>query len=119
MKKYTGKYILFATACILFFSIRISAVPVRLNFSTAEGLTDASPISLLQDSKGRIWIGTWNGLNVYDGNSFDILYPGRGDFPGISSSTINKLVETDPGVIWAATSYGINKIEYDKTSIWQ
>lgn len=117
MKKHTCKYILFATACILFFSIRISAVPVRLNFSTAEGLSDASPISLLQDSKGRVWIGTWNGLNVYDGNSFDILFPGRGDFPGISSSTINKLVETDPGVIWAATSYGINKIEYDKGSL--
>ena len=35
-----------------------------------EGLSNENVTAILQDSKGYIWFGTWDGLNKYDGYTF-------------------------------------------------
>ena len=39
------------------------------HISTYEGLSNNSVFSLHQDSLGHLWIGTTDGLNIWDGHS--------------------------------------------------
>ena len=36
-------------------------------FSIEDGFASSKANVIIQDSKGFVWIGTWNGLNRYDG----------------------------------------------------
>ena len=40
-------------------------------FSAYNGLAQRSVTNILQDSKGFIWFSTWNGLNKFDGYTFN------------------------------------------------
>jgi ligand-binding sensor domain-containing protein len=39
-------------------------------FTTENGLTSNVTQSILQDNKGQIWFGSWQGLCIYDGQTF-------------------------------------------------
>jgi ligand-binding sensor domain-containing protein len=39
-------------------------------FTTADGLTSNVTLSILQDNKGQMWFGSWQGLSIYDGQTF-------------------------------------------------
>lgn len=68
---------------------------------------------LLQDSRGFIWIGTWDGLNRFDAYSFKIFRPDYSDPEySISNETVNDLKEDIYGNIWVATDKGLNKYSY-------
>ncbi|WP_420150446.1 two-component regulator propeller domain-containing protein [Spirosoma sp.] len=68
-------------------------------------LTNSIVLSLLADSKGRFWVGTGGGLNLYDktNEQFDKI----GDFLGrshmLDSVSVEKLIEDKRGNIWAMT----------------
>ena len=36
-----------------------------------EGLSGENVSAIMQDTKGYIWFGTWDGLNKYDGYTLD------------------------------------------------
>ena len=40
-----------------------------------EGLSQLSVMTIYQDELGRMWFGTREGLNIYDGNRITILQP--------------------------------------------
>ena len=44
------------------------AMPYFMHLGFREGLAHPSVMSVCQDSLGRIWFGTENGVSVYDGN---------------------------------------------------
>lgn len=44
---------------------------ITYNFTTKNGLTNNSIISLFQDERDFIWIGTRNGLCIYNGKTFE------------------------------------------------
>ncbi|MBL0097643.1 MAG: hypothetical protein IPP46_14975 [Bacteroidetes bacterium] len=39
-------------------------------FTTENGLTTNVVQSILEDNKGQLWFGTWQGISIYDGNNF-------------------------------------------------
>lgn len=83
----------------------------RLNqISGEEGLSQNTIRSIIQDKNGYIWIGTYNGINKYDG--YDMLHYNYAAGPkGLSSNIIVKLFEDRDGFIWAGTTdAGINRI---------
>jgi len=77
-----------------------------------KGLSNSSVNCIFQDSQNLLWIGTWDGLNRYDGNEFKIFRPQPGDKNSLSNQVILKVGEDSKGYIWVLTMHGINR--YDK-----
>lgn len=76
------------------------------------GLSSSSINSIFQDSEKLLWIGTWDGLNRYDGNKFKIFRPEINNKNSLSNQVVLKIGEDNDGQIWVLTMHGINK--YDK-----
>ena len=77
-----------------------------------KGLSNSSVNTIFQDSENLLWIGTWDGLNRYDGNSFKIFRPELDNDNSLSNQVILKIDEDNTGKIWILTIHGIN--QYDK-----
>jgi len=83
---------------------------VAKSISNIAGLTNNSVNCILEDSEHFIWIGTWDGLNVYDGRSLRSFRYNKGDSNSISNNVIRQIIE-DGAYLWVATDNGINKLE--------
>ena len=75
------------------------------------GLSNSSVTSILQDSEGQMWFGTWDGLNMYDGKSITVFKPEPGNDESISNNIIREMIEQKPGILWIATDRGINRLD--------
>ncbi|MCV9929212.1 response regulator [Flavobacterium sp. LS1R49] len=83
-----------------------------------KGLSNSSINTIFQDSENLLWIGTWDGLNRYDGNSFEIFRPELNNKNSLTNQVILKIDEDNMGRIWILTIHGINR--YDKkTGLFQ
>ena len=77
------------------------------NLTVDDGLSSRSILSILQDNRGFIWIGTRGGLVKYNGDSFKFISSGP---DSISGNHIVCIMEDSDGHIWL----GINGIGIDK-----
>lgn len=77
--------------------------------STENGLSQITVTSIFQDSKGFMWFGTRNGLNRFDGYTFDIYRNNQGDIESISDSHILCIKEDALGDLWIGTNNGLNR----------
>ena len=59
----------------------------------------------LKDSRGMLWVGTYNGLNKYDGAHFYTYHSGNSSNT-LPNNTVHKLAEDKKGNIWGSTDYG-------------
>ncbi len=60
----------------------------------------------LKDSKGMLWVGTYNGLNRYDGAHFYTYHSGNSKNT-LPNNSVHKLAEDKLGNIWGATDNGV------------
>ncbi|MDP4245485.1 MAG: two-component regulator propeller domain-containing protein [Bacteroidota bacterium] len=60
---------LFIFAMLLLQPAEAQLLPIR-NYTTREGLNANGIYAILRDSKGVLWVGTYNGVNWYDGSRF-------------------------------------------------
>lgn len=67
---------------------------------------------MLSDSKGRLWLGTYNGLHLYDHaqDRFTVYRQRNGDASSLSNNAVLSIAEDARGVIWIATQHGFNKL---------
>ncbi|MEJ1222770.1 hybrid sensor histidine kinase/response regulator transcription factor [Sediminicola sp. 1XM1-17] len=72
------------------------------------GLSNSSVNAIFQDSDNLLWIGTWDGLNRYDGSKFKIFRPEPNNENSLSNQVVLKIVEDKSGHIWVSTIHGIN-----------
>ncbi|HEY3875944.1 MAG TPA: two-component regulator propeller domain-containing protein, partial [Candidatus Kapabacteria bacterium] len=76
------------------------------HLGTADGLSEGRVSCMLQDSKGFLWIGTFYGLNKYDGYSFQRYIAAPQDTSGLQSNVITALCEDSSHTIWVGTRGG-------------
>ena len=79
------------------------------NYSINEGLSQSVVNCIFQDSKGYIWIGTQNGLNRFNGETFDVYSYNPIDSNSISNNWIYAITEDHDGNLWVGTKGGLNK----------
>lgn len=80
------------------------------HYDNRNGLSNSSINKLFRDSDDVLWIATWDGLNMYDGNDFHVFnYSKEKDSKSIGSNVIQNIKEDKSGNIWIATIGGISK----------
>ena len=100
--------LLFFLVCVI---DSLSAYNIR-QVTNIDGLTNSAVLSLLQDSNGFVWMGTCDGVNIYDGIKA-YSWNGWGQL-NLSGYVIEEILETHDGVIWVQTNYGLTKVDKDK-----
>lgn len=80
-------------------------------FSNKNGLSNSAIQSLYQDNQGTLWIGTCDGLNVFDGNDIRLYMPVDMSRNLLSGNIISQIVESDPGILWLQTNYGLDRLD--------
>ena len=80
--------------------------------SKSQGLSNVFVNAILQDKQGFLWIGTWNGLDRYDGNKFKVYKSVENDSSTLFSDGIMRLAEDNNDRIWIICHTGLSM--YDK-----
>lgn len=76
------------------------------NFSTHEGLSQSSVLSITQDAQGFIWMGTKDGLNRFDGYNFTTFKNEINNPNSISNNEIAFLTSDSTGNLFIGTRGG-------------
>lgn len=100
----------FVFGIFLIFSV---VYPQSQNFhfthiTTDDGLSQSNVTCILQDHKGFMWIGTFNGLNRYNGYEFEVYNYRPEDSHSLTDNFISTLFEDKDGNLWVGTSDGLN-----------
>ncbi|MEO7991467.1 MAG: two-component regulator propeller domain-containing protein [Chryseolinea sp.] len=85
--------------------------------SDVHGLSDNRVTCFLKDRSGFMWIGTENGLNRYDGHTFQVYRPGQKAY-NLSHERINDIEQDNKGNLWIATWSGLNVLNPDEDSLY-
>lgn len=85
-----------------------SAAHYFSNLSVKDGLSQLHVTSIYQDRLGYMWFGTRNGLNRFNGNTFEIYWNRADDLESISSNSITCITEDAQNKIWVGTENGLN-----------
>ncbi|MGI2224612.1 ligand-binding sensor domain-containing protein [Shewanella frigidimarina] len=81
------------------------------NYGVADGLSQETVTSIVEDLEGYVWIGTINGLNRFDGNEFKQFYADD-EKNSLPSSFIRNLLIDDNGELLVGTDKGL--VQFDK-----
>ncbi|NDW09647.1 hybrid sensor histidine kinase/response regulator [Dysgonomonas sp. 520] len=81
------------------------------NLSQQDGLSQITVTSIFQDSKGYMWFGTRNGLNKYNGYTFEVFVIDPENESSISDNHILCMTEDNSGNLWIGTNNGLNRLD--------
>lgn len=85
--------------CLLLFSIQTQAVHFR-KLGPKNGLAHPSVLTISQDSIGRIWFGTAEGISIYDGNKIISYKPTPGAINSFKGNAVSKIVSNSKGDVF-------------------
>ena len=77
-----------------------------------DGLSQSAIEDIHQDQVGFVWFATRDGLNRYDGQSFEVFRRTRGDSTTLNHNTCHVLAEDSLGNIWVGTDFGLARYSY-------
>jgi signal transduction histidine kinase/ligand-binding sensor domain-containing protein/DNA-binding NarL/FixJ family response regulator len=99
---------IFVTVILILFPVAGSGQNIFRfdHIGSEDGLSQNTGFSILFDSKGFMWIGTYNGLNRYDGYEFKIFRSSPGNPSSFTNNRVIKLWEDKRGFIWLETYDG-------------
>lgn len=80
-------------------------------YTDEDGLSNGFVISLYEDEKGFIWLGTASGLNRFDGYQFKTWLPEENNPNSLSHPTIWALYGAKDQSIWIGTEKGLNRFD--------
>ncbi|UGU16468.1 helix-turn-helix domain-containing protein [Sinomicrobium kalidii] len=72
-------------------------------FTTQDGLSNNSVNDIISDRNGMLWIGTWDGLNSFDGQTFTVYKHDLSDDSSIAGNVVSTFVKDEHQNIWMLT----------------
>jgi signal transduction histidine kinase/ligand-binding sensor domain-containing protein len=110
--------ILFHSLTLLLSSLAgANAQPKRLQFThlkSDNGLSSSIVTCILQDHKGLIWIGTYDGLNRYDGFDFVVYRNNSADSASLANNVVRTIIEDHKKNLLIGTQNGLCLYDRDK-----
>ncbi|GAA4813975.1 two-component regulator propeller domain-containing protein [Litoribaculum gwangyangense] len=77
------------------------------NLTVEDGLSQDDVNSIVQDSYGFIWIGTYDGLNRLDGRNLETFRRETGNPASLPDNRISALIEDQNKRLWIGTEAGL------------
>ena len=78
--------------------------------TSADGLSHSAVLSIFQDNTDLVWMGTYDGLNCYDGAS---MHTYRSDFRAngsLSNNIVSAICQADGDNLWVNTFQSLNRL---------
>ncbi|MBK8805279.1 MAG: response regulator [Bacteroidales bacterium] len=113
---YLVKFYLFFFYLLLSHTISSQTKLKFENFNLDNGLASNYIDVVYNDSYNYLWVGTYNGLNRFDGYSFK-LYKKESDSTGLSSNTVIGITEDSNKDLWIGTINGLSFYNREKDII--
>jgi signal transduction histidine kinase/ligand-binding sensor domain-containing protein len=88
--------------------MRIDSISHHI-FDTSNGLLSNEAWNFCEDSRGRVWIATENGISIYDNGTFTSFTMND----GLIFSIVNSIAQGSNNSMWLATNHGIQKVPDD------
>ena len=82
--------------------------------TTDDGLSSSSVISILQDHRGLVWIGTYDGLNRYDGFNFVVYKNNPADSTSLADNLVRTMIEDHDKNLFIGTQNGLCLYDREK-----
>ena len=76
-----------------------------------DGMSNSSVNVIFQDRNDILWVGTWDGLNRYDGNRIVQYRAISRDTTTLSNPVVRDIVEEDDTYLWVVTDRGLNRLD--------
>ncbi len=106
-------FFLFLNCNLSSFAVKSFQPKQLLHLNTQQGLSHSGVTALLKDSRGYVWIATYDGLCRYNGNNF-VVFKNRVNEILFDSNRIRSLFEDKNGNIWIGTDQGIVMYDYSQ-----
>ena len=101
----------------ILYGINVNAQNSKIEYSKkitiSDGLAHNGVSCVLEDSKGFLWIGTYQGINKYDGNKL-ITYKNTIDLSILTSNRVRSISEDKRGNLWIGTDEGLTVYNYSQ-----
>jgi Signal transduction histidine kinase len=75
-------------------------------YTVDDGLSENTVLSMLQDNKGQMWFGTYDGLNKFDGYTFKTYKGSTNNKQTLLHYRIDRIREDRDGYLWIQTYDG-------------
>ena len=76
-----------------------------------DGLSQISVVAITQDQQGFLWFGTGEGLNRYDGYSFEVFHHDPEDPNSLPHRRVQALYGADADGVWVGTDGGLSFLD--------
>lgn len=105
--RFIKRLLLILIVCL--FALNIQAMRFR-HLSMPDGLSQLSVLSIYQDRLGRMWFGTEEGVNIFDGNTVTAIKKFRGMNP--HNLEVRRICGDDNGNVYFLLGRSVVAIDY-------
>ena len=88
-------YLIVGLVCVL--SVKAQPDCFFTHYSSEDGLSQNTVMSILQDRKGNMWFATWDGINKFNGYSFKTYKARLDNRIVLSHNRVDHMVEDKYG----------------------
>ncbi|MGD1046663.1 MAG: two-component regulator propeller domain-containing protein [Bacteroidota bacterium] len=110
MKRINIKAIAVAAMVALYSLLPNNSYAQNIQFkhiTNNDGLSDLYVRCIIQDDQGFMWLGTFDGLNKYDGYGFTVYRHRDNDSNSLPTNIIRYMYKDDNNDLWIGTSRGL------------
>lgn len=97
------RHIIFILFLLAFLSVKSQPDCIFTHYSSEDGLSQNSIMSMAQDHNGVLWFSTWDGINRFNGYDFKVYKARQGNKIALTNNRVDLLEVDSYNYIWIQT----------------